>query len=514
MSNICKTVNLYTRKIKGGKMLSYFLDYYPGYRDETTNKVLRHESLGIYIYAYPKTQREKDYNARLSGKAEALRCRRYEEIVNERYEFFDRNKLNGSFIDYFKKYAEKKNSRYEHTFLHFSQFTGGKCTFAEITVELCNKFLEYLRTTHQVIHTKRKQHTNTIASYWSAFLGTLHAAHRDRKIKENPCPYLERAETIPTDKVGLSAEELIRLAETPCEVPILKTAFLFSCLTGLRKSDVKPFTWEMIQPEADGTLYITDRMQKTKQIVHNPIGDEALALIDNGKRKGLVFPGFRDSMTQTALKQWVKAAGITKHITYHSSRHTINFDTMRSFSVIVTAVLAFCLTACAQGNQKHKEMDKKAIVVYFSATGTTKNVAEKLAAAVNADIWEIEPEQSYTDADLDWNDSQSRSSIEMNNPKSRSAVKAPSKNIAGYDVVFIGYPIWWDLAPMVVNSFIESNNLNGKTVVPFATSGGSGIRNSAAQLKKLYPRINWKEGKLLNSASEKTTGKWVKSLNL
>lgn len=108
MSNICKTVNLYTRKIKGGKMLSYFLDYYPGYRDETTNKVLRHESLGIYIYAHPKTQREKDYNARLSEKAEALRCRRYEEIINERYEFFDRNKLNGSFIDYFKKYAGKR----------------------------------------------------------------------------------------------------------------------------------------------------------------------------------------------------------------------------------------------------------------------------------------------------------------------------------------------------------------------------------------------------------------------
>lgn len=168
MANICKTVNLYTRKIKGGKMLSFFLDYYPGYRDETTNKVLRHESLGIYIYAHPKTQREKDYNARLSEKAEALRCRRYEEIVNERYEFFDKNKLNGSFIDYFKKYAGKKNSRYEQAFLHFNLFTGGKCTFAEITVELCNKFLEYLRTTHQVIHQKRKLHPNTIASYWSA----------------------------------------------------------------------------------------------------------------------------------------------------------------------------------------------------------------------------------------------------------------------------------------------------------------------------------------------------------
>lgn len=189
-------------------------------------------------------------------------------------------------------------------------------------MELCNRFLEYLRTTHQVIHTRRKLHPDTRASYWSAFLGTLYAAHRDRKIKENSCPYLERAESIPTDKVRLSAEELIRLAETPCEVPVLKAAFLFSCLTGLRKNDVKTFSWEMIQPEADGTLYITTRMQKTKQIVHNPIGEEALALIGSYTREGLVFPGFKDSMTQTALKQWIKAAGITKNITYHSSRHT------------------------------------------------------------------------------------------------------------------------------------------------------------------------------------------------
>lgn len=321
MANICKTVNLYTRKIRGGKMLSFFLDYYPGYRDETTNKVMRHESLGIYIYAHPKTQREKDYNARLTEKAEALRCRRYEEIVNERYDFFDKNKLNGSFIDYFRTYARKKNSRYEQAFLHFERFVGGKCTFGEVSVELCNKFLEYLRTTHQVIHQKRKLHPNTIASYWSAFLGTLHAAHRDKKIKENPCPYLERVKTIPSDKVGLSAEELIRVAETPCEIPVLKTAFLFSCLTGLRKSDVKTFSWEMIQPEADGTLYLTTRMQKTQEIVHNPIGEEALQLID-GNREGLIFPEFKDSMTQAPFKRWMKAAGITKDITYHGSRHT------------------------------------------------------------------------------------------------------------------------------------------------------------------------------------------------
>ena len=180
----------------------------------------------------------------------------------------------------------------------------------------------------------------------------------------------------------------------------------------------------------------------------------------------------------------------------------------------MTAVLAFCLTACAQGNQKHEKMDKKAVVVYFSATGTTKDVAEKLAAAINADILKIEPEQPYTDADLDWNNSQSRSSVEMNNPKSRPAVKATTKSIAGYDVIFIGYPIWWNLAPTVVNTFIEGNNLNGKTVVPFATSGGSSIRNSVEHLKTLYPEINWEEGKLLNSASDKTISKWIEFLNI
>ena len=190
-----------------------------------------------------------------------------------------------------------------------------------MTVELCNKFLEYLRDTTQVIHQKRKLHPNTIVSYWSAFLGTLHTAHRDKKIKENPCPYLERVKTIPSDKVGLSAEELVRVADTPCEIPVLKTAFLFSCLTGLRKSDIKTFSWEMIQPEADGTLYLTTRMQKTQEIIHNPIGEEALQLID-GCREGLVFPEFKDSMTQAPFKKWMKAAGITKNITFHGSRHT------------------------------------------------------------------------------------------------------------------------------------------------------------------------------------------------
>ena len=107
MSNICKTVTLRKRSIKNGTMQSFYLDYYPGYMDESTMKVQRHESLGIYIYTKPKNQRERDYNDNMTEKAEAIRCRRFESIVNERYDFFDKEKQKGDFLAYFKKKAEE-----------------------------------------------------------------------------------------------------------------------------------------------------------------------------------------------------------------------------------------------------------------------------------------------------------------------------------------------------------------------------------------------------------------------
>ena len=251
MSNICKTVALRTRKIKGGEQLSFYLDYYPGNSDESTMKVMRHESLGIYIYAKPKNQRERDYNDRMREKAEALRCRRFESIVNERYDFFDKEKMKGDFLAYFKMKADKK-------------------------VDLCNRFREYLMTAPQTIHTEHRLHINSIAGYWSTFRAVLHTAYREHKIMENPNGFLERIDTIPTVKEHLSRQELVRLANTPCEYPVLKTAFLFACLTGLRKSDIKQLEWTHIQPYGDGGMYVTLRMQKTKELVNNPISDEAL----------------------------------------------------------------------------------------------------------------------------------------------------------------------------------------------------------------------------------------------
>ena len=183
---------------------------------------------------------------------------------------------------------------------------------------------------------------------------------------------------------------------------------------------------------------------------------------------------------------------------------------MKHLKIFLLAVLTvFAASACSQNIEKQTMEKKKVLVVYFSATGTTRQVAKQIAKIADADICEIVPVQPYSDADLDWTNSLSRSSVEMNNPNARPEIKAVSVDVSKYDYVFLGYPIWWDLAPRTVNSFIETTDLTGKTVIPFATSGSSTIANSVAVLKKSYPKIKWQTGKLLNHVSEKEIGTWV-----
>ena len=123
-------------------------------------------------------------------------------------------------------------------------------------------------------------------------------------------------------------------------------------------------------------------------------------------------------------------------------------------------------------------------------------------------------EKAYTEADLDWRNDKSRSSVEMKDPKARPALKGMMKDLTGYDVVFIGYPIWWDAAPRVINTFIESHDLKGKRLIPFATSGSSGIEESVKALRKSYPDLKWSDGRLLNRASDATIQEWVGKLAL
>lgn len=166
-------------------------------------------------------------------------------------------------------------------------------------------------------------------------------------------------------------------------------------------------------------------------------------------------------------------------------------------------------------NDAETEQINRILVAYFSATNTTEGVAERMAEGLNADLYEIIPQEPYTDADLDYNDKNSRSTIEMNDPDSRPAISGSVENMGQYDIVFIGYPIWWGDAPRIVSTFVESYDFSGKTVIPFCTSGGSGIGSSGSNLEQLTSGAEWLAGKKLGGSDSKDViMEWVNNLGL
>lgn len=158
---------------------------------------------------------------------------------------------------------------------------------------------------------------------------------------------------------------------------------------------------------------------------------------------------------------------------------------------------------------------KKALVAYFSASGTTEAIAKKLADAAGADLFEIRPLHPYTDADLDWTNKKSRSTVEMNDPSARPEMAERCENTAEYDTIFVGFPIWWYVAPRIIDTFLESGDLRGKTIVPFATSGGSGMGKTVDVFRRILgPDVTVKEGKMLNRASDVEIRAWLRSLGV
>lgn len=159
-------------------------------------------------------------------------------------------------------------------------------------------------------------------------------------------------------------------------------------------------------------------------------------------------------------------------------------------------------------------MSKRILVTYFSATGTTCKVAKRLASAIGADITEIVPAQPYTAADLDWRDSSSRSSVEHRDRSLRPELADPI-DVSDYDVVFVGYPLWWETAPRVVRTFLESQDWSGKTIVTFATSGSSTRGADGVQLHDSAPNAKWVDGRrIATNENEAKLAKWVDGLNL
>lgn len=174
-------------------------------------------------------------------------------------------------------------------------------------------------------------------------------------------------------------------------------------------------------------------------------------------------------------------------------------------------LLTFSSSAKAQKQTTDAPSGQKILVAYFSCTGNTEKVAAAIAKETGGTLYRITPAAAYTSADLDWNDKSSRSSREMADGKSRPALGGEAVDLKDYDVVFLGYPIWWDVCPRPVNTFLEKYDFSGKTVIPFATSGGSSITGSIRAFKKLYPHVEWKEGRLCNGTT-KQAGDWAKQV--
>lgn len=318
--HVCTKVTLRQRLLKSGKVTLY-LDYYPAIRNPRTNRSQRHEYLGIYLYGMPKNAVERNFNQSMLEKAELIRCRRQETVINRQFGFLDHHQLQENFLSYFEKITRRKYQKWSIVYQHFLVFT-------ELHAEVHSHFSEgtfpsreYLLNAHQLKCTNKKLSQNAAAGYFSTFRALLKMAYKEKLLRENINDYLDYIEWEEVEREFLTQEELIQLAQTPCEIEVLKRASLFSCLTGLRFSDVYNLTWEHVREVSGIGLCLVFRTQKTKTPTTLPLCQEAIELMGE-TTTGKVFEGFKKTMTSQPLRDWIEAAGIHKHITFHCFRHT------------------------------------------------------------------------------------------------------------------------------------------------------------------------------------------------
>lgn len=327
-------VTLRKRVLPSGKITLY-LDFYPAIRNPRTMEMSRREYLGIYLVKSPRTSEERLYNADKLKQAEAIRAQRELSIMSEQFGFIDKSKQNMSFLVYFKQKSEGRDKKWNIVYEHFSKFVNGKCTFADVNVDLCNKFRAYLLDAKQLNREKQKVSQNSASGYWSTFRGLLKIAYKENYLSENINDNLDKIETLDTRRQFLTIDEVRALYDTDCKETVLKSASLFSCLTGLRISDILALKWDNIEKYPDGGYCLRLRTEKTDAETLNPISDEAYELCGT-PGTGLVFKGLKRTMLQSVLPKWLEAAGIKKHITFHCFRHTFATLLVSSGSEIYT----------------------------------------------------------------------------------------------------------------------------------------------------------------------------------
>ena len=314
-------VTLRKRELPSGKITLY-LDFYPPVRNPRTMQLSRREYLGIYLVKNPRTAIERRLNNEKYKQAEAIAAERQISIMKEQFGFADRAKLRLDFLEYFRSHLDGHPQKWSHCLKYLERFTHGQCTFADITVDFCRKFREYLLEASQLRNPELPLSQNSASAYWGAFRALLNLARSERFFIENLNDELDSIEQVETHKDYLTIDEVRALYNTPCDShPVIRRAGLFSILTGLRISDIRRLTWDNLGTYSDGGRCIRIRTQKTGCDATLPISQEAYELCGT-PGKGPVFSGITDTALRSGLRHWLADAGITKHITFHCFRHT------------------------------------------------------------------------------------------------------------------------------------------------------------------------------------------------
>ena len=318
------------RKAISGNRKSLYLDFYPPIPRPETGKPTRREFLGLYLHEKTKNPLDKQSNKETLELAENIKAKRQIEIQAGNYGFLNtRANAETNFVHYFKQLAETKTGRnksgWDTAYIHFEKFTGGELMLSSLNENLCNDFREYLLGTKQPKGIQSPQITQSSArTYYKKFKAALKQAFKKGLIEKDLNARIDGISATEVQREYLNLEQLQALVNTPCTIPMLKNAALFSAITGLRFSDIHKLVWNEVQySELDG-YFIQYRQKKTKGVEVLPISEQAFSLL--GKRKEpveKVFDGLNYSTRLNRhLKQWIGLAGISKHITFHCFRHT------------------------------------------------------------------------------------------------------------------------------------------------------------------------------------------------
>lgn len=324
-------IKVIEKSIKDGKK-NLYLEYYLGYSIDKNGKKKVHRKFekldDLYIYAEPKSSYEKSINKQNREIAENIRTIKIADNVKGKFEFADNKKKETKFLEYFKKRQEERfeskgnYDNWDAAYKHLEKYCSPTLTFEKVDLDFISGFKSYLENT-ATTKSGTLLSQNSKYTYFNKFKACLREAFHDGLMDVNLGSKVKAFSQEDTSREYLTFEELESLAKTPCKYPVLKDAFLFSCLSGLRWSDINQLTWSKIRDEGKNSI-VKFRQEKTTSLEHLYISEDARKIL--GERKGdseRVFKGLKYSSTHnTELLRWVMKAGITKHITFHSGRHT------------------------------------------------------------------------------------------------------------------------------------------------------------------------------------------------